>query len=89
MHSQSYLRYPTSILTQDLGMSGVLGDFTYFRLLLCLLQMDAAPHLDGNFVVFGEVINGMDVVEEVNSYGRKDGTAAVPIIITNCGQIVD
>ena len=31
------------------------------------ITLDAQPHLDGRHAVFGEVIDGMDVVEEIGS----------------------
>ena len=43
--------------------------------------------LDGKHVVFGQVVQGMDVVKKVESYGSQSGTTSAKIIITDCGQL--
>ena len=46
--------------------------------------------LDNNHVVFGEVCDGMDVVQEIESYGSSpQGTTKAPIVIADCGQLDD
>lgn len=45
------------------------------------------PWLDGKHVVFGQVIEGMDVVKKIESYGSQSGKTSRKIIISNCGVI--
>ena len=43
--------------------------------------------LTGKHVVFGKVIEGMDVVKQMESYGSSSGKTKIPITIANCGQL--
>ncbi|KAI9363973.1 cyclophilin-like domain-containing protein [Zopfochytrium polystomum] len=43
--------------------------------------------LDGAHVVFGSVVEGMDVVKKVESYGSEEGDTSAKIVIANCGQL--
>jgi len=43
--------------------------------------------LNGQHVVFGKVIQGMEIIKKMESYGTKEGEPKVEIIISNCGQV--
>ncbi|KAI8363989.1 peptidyl-prolyl isomerase-1 [Choanephora cucurbitarum] len=43
--------------------------------------------LDGKHVVFGSVVEGLDVVKKVESFGTGSGRTAQKIIIDDCGQL--
>ena len=43
--------------------------------------------LTGLHVVFGKVIEGMDVVKKMESCGSKSGKTKKTVVISNCGQL--
>ncbi len=43
------------------------------------------PHLDGRHVVFGRVIEGMDVVRKIEKQGSGSGRTRTKITIADCG----
>merc|ERR1719282_1066399 len=43
--------------------------------------------LDGKHVVFGQVVEGMDVVKKIESYGSQSGKCSQKVTIVNCGQL--
>ena len=46
------------------------------------------PHLDGRHVVFGEVIDGMNVLDAIEKVGTSYGDVPVtPIVIADCGEV--
>ena len=42
--------------------------------------------LDGKHVVFGQVVEGMDVVKKVESFGSQSGKTNKKIMVADCGQ---
>ena len=46
------------------------------------------PHLDNKHVVFGHVVEGMDIVRQVENTDTTSGDKPeVPIVIADCGQM--
>ncbi|GAX18114.1 peptidylprolyl isomerase [Fistulifera solaris] len=43
--------------------------------------------LDGKHVVFGSVVEGMDVVRAIEGVGSSSGTTKAKVVIDNCGQL--
>jgi peptidyl-prolyl isomerase F (cyclophilin D) len=51
---------------------------------ICTAQ---TPWLDGKHVVFGSIVEGMDVIRKVESYGTQSGQPSAKIAIADCGQL--
>ena len=45
------------------------------------------PWLDGKHVVFGKVVEGLDVVRKIESYGSRSGRTSKKIVVDSCGEI--
>ena len=43
--------------------------------------------LDGKHVVFGRVVDGMNVVQQMEACGSRGGQTSQPVVIADCGQL--
>lgn len=53
------------------------------------VTLKKTAHLDGKHVVFGAVVEGMDVVRQMEAAGSKDGKPTSLVEITESGQLDD
>lgn len=47
------------------------------------------PWLDGKHVVFGNVVEGMDVVKTIEGFGSQSGQTRAKIVIADCGEVTE
>jgi cyclophilin family peptidyl-prolyl cis-trans isomerase len=48
---------------------------------------EATPWLDGKHVVFGQVVEGMDVVRKMEDCGSRSGATSQKVVIEDCGEV--
>lgn len=51
------------------------------------ITTQAYPHLNGQHVVFGKVLEGMKIVEKIQHYGDNNGTPLKKVAISNTGVL--
>ena len=49
------------------------------------MQTVPTPHLDGKHVVFGRVVQGLDIVQQIEAQGSKSGKPKALVRIEACG----
>lgn len=57
---------------------------SYLPMTLSCVLLD---RLDGKHVVFGSVVEGLDVIRKVEGYGSKSGKTSAKIVVADCGQL--
>ena len=45
------------------------------------------PHLNGAHVVFGQVVEGLDMLDAMEAAGSDSGRTNQPVVIEDCGQL--
>lgn len=51
------------------------------------ITVGEAPWLDGMHVVFGKIVNNMELIRKIESYGSQYGTPSALIVIEECKEI--
>ncbi|NBC14040.1 MAG: peptidylprolyl isomerase [Gammaproteobacteria bacterium] len=51
------------------------------------ITVAATPWLDGKHVVFGKVVDGMDVVKTMEAQGSRSGRTQQPVVLESCKEL--
>ncbi|KAF8012536.1 hypothetical protein BT93_I0639 [Corymbia citriodora subsp. variegata] len=67
-----------------LSMANAGPDTNASQFAICF---DKTDWLDGQHVVFGQVVKGMNVVKAIERVGSSSGRPWQPVVIADCGQL--
>lgn len=66
--------------------SGVVGSLGWFQVSHTNWLL-ASSRLNGKHVVFGSVVEGIEVVKAIEKHGTKSGTPKAKVVIAECGEL--
>ncbi|KAI8899306.1 cyclophilin-like domain-containing protein [Globomyces pollinis-pini] len=70
----------------SLGMANSGKNSNTSQFFFCL-DDSQSKKLNGKYVCFGKVIEGLDILEKLNSVGTEDGTPIDEVLVVNCGLL--
>jgi peptidyl-prolyl isomerase F (cyclophilin D) len=77
------LKHATGVLS--MANRGPNTDGSQFY--ICTGPTKSLSYLDGHYVVFGRVVQGMDVVSKIENLGSQSGKPRAKVIIEDCGEL--
>ncbi|KAI0210930.1 Peptidyl-prolyl cis-trans isomerase E [Lamellibrachia satsuma] len=80
---ENFILKHTGVGTLSMANSGSNTNGSQF--FICL---DKTDWLDSKHVVFGQVIDGLDVVRKMEAVGGKSGAPSQKVVIADCGEFV-
>ena len=60
--------------------------FVLCQFFICTVD---TPWLDGRHVVFGKVIDGLDVVDKIEAVGSQSGATAASVVVAESGELTE
>ncbi|XP_002730779.1 uncharacterized protein LOC100371956, partial [Saccoglossus kowalevskii] len=66
-----------------LSMANVGANTNGSQFFICTNILD---HLNDKHVVFGHVVEGMDIVQAIENVGSDTGWTRAPVVVENCGE---